>query len=144
MALGTNGLFVFQEQQVMKQLFGFTWTIIVNVFIDFDHRKSQGPLLPNKNYLDVFMVVQSCSWRRKWQPTPIFLPGESQGWRSLLGCHLWDRTESDTTEATQQQQQSCSIHLICIFVYVTRDAYLHFIQISYICSKNNCLLNTCS
>ena len=37
-------------------------------------------------------------WRRKWQPTPVFLPGESQGWRSLVGCHLWGRTESDTTE----------------------------------------------
>ena len=44
-------------------------------------------------------------WRRKWQPTPVFLPGESQGWRSLVGCRLWGRTESDTTEATQQQQQ---------------------------------------
>ena len=43
-------------------------------------------------------------WRRKWQPTPVFLPGESQGQRSLVGCHLWGRTESDTTEATQQQQ----------------------------------------
>ena len=40
------------------------------------------------------------SRRRKWQPTPVFLPGESQGWRSLVGCHLWARTESDMTEAT--------------------------------------------
>ena len=39
-------------------------------------------------------------WRRKWQPTPVFLPGESQGWGSLVGCRLWDRTELDTTEAT--------------------------------------------
>ena len=39
-------------------------------------------------------------WRRKWQPTPVFLPGESQGRRSLVGCRLWDRTESDTTEVT--------------------------------------------
>ena len=44
-------------------------------------------------------------WRRKWQPTPVLLPGESQGRGSLVGCRLWDRTESDTTEATQQQQQ---------------------------------------
>ena len=44
-------------------------------------------------------------WRRKWQPTPVFLPGESQGWRSLVSCHLWDCTESDSTEVTQQQQQ---------------------------------------
>ena len=44
-------------------------------------------------------------WRRKWQPAPVFLPGESQGRGSLVGCRLWGRTESDTTEATQQQQQ---------------------------------------
>ena len=39
-------------------------------------------------------------WRRKWQPTPVFLPGESQGRGSLVGCRLWGSTESDTTEAT--------------------------------------------
>ena len=39
-------------------------------------------------------------WRRKWQPTPVFLLGESQGQRSLVGCRLWDRTESDMTEVT--------------------------------------------
>ena len=44
-------------------------------------------------------------WRRKWQPTPVFLPGESQGRGSLVGCRLWGRTESDTTEATEQQKQ---------------------------------------
>ena len=44
-------------------------------------------------------------WRRKWQPTPVFLPGESQGRGSLVGCRLWGHTELDMTEATQQQQQ---------------------------------------
>ena len=39
-------------------------------------------------------------WRRKWQPTPVFLPGESQGQWSVMGCRLWGHTESDTTEAT--------------------------------------------
>ena len=39
-------------------------------------------------------------WRRQWQPTPVFLPGESQGRGSLVGCRLWGRRESDTTEAT--------------------------------------------
>ena len=37
---------------------------------------------------------------KKWQPTPVFLPGESQGPRSLVGCHLWGLTESDMTEVT--------------------------------------------
>ena len=45
-------------------------------------------------------------WRTKWQPTPVFLPGESQGRGSLVGCHLWGRTESDMTEVTWQQQHS--------------------------------------
>ena len=39
-------------------------------------------------------------WRREWQPTAVFLPGESQGRGSLVGCCLWDLTESDMTEAT--------------------------------------------
>ena len=39
-------------------------------------------------------------WRKKWQPTAVFLPGESQGWQSLVGCRLWGCTELDTTEAT--------------------------------------------
>ena len=51
------------------------------------------------------MCVESVNWRRKWQPTPVFLPGESQGRGSLVGCCLWGHTESDTTEVTQQQQQ---------------------------------------
>ena len=54
--------------------------------------------------LSHFTYFLSCPrelfWRRKWQPTPVFLPGESQGRGSLVACHLWGRTESDTTEAT--------------------------------------------
>ena len=59
------------------------------------------------------VIIQGSSvacWRRKWQLTPVFLPGESQGRRSLVGCRLQGRTESDTTEATQQQQQQCRIY----------------------------------
>ena len=37
-------------------------------------------------------------WRRTQQPTPVFLPGESQGRGSLVGCRLWGHTELDTTE----------------------------------------------
>ena len=39
-------------------------------------------------------------WRRKLQPTPVFLPGESQGRGSLVGCRLWGHTEADMTEVT--------------------------------------------
>ena len=39
-------------------------------------------------------------WRRKWEPTPVFLPRESCGQRSLVGCSPWGRTELDTIEVT--------------------------------------------
>ena len=47
-----------------------------------------------------FSLFTFMHWRRKWQPTPVFLPGESQGQRNLVACRLWGRTESDTTEVT--------------------------------------------
>ena len=51
----------------------------------------------------------SMHWRRKWQPTPVFLPGESQGRGSLVGCCLWGRAESDTTEVTWRRQQQLGL-----------------------------------
>ena len=47
--------------------------------------------------LSSFTFIQ---WRRKWQPTPVILPGEPQGQGSLVGCRLCGCTESDTTEVT--------------------------------------------
>ena len=44
------------------------------------------------------MVSRGIPWRRQWHPTPVLLPGKSHGWRSLVGCSPWGRTESDTTE----------------------------------------------
>ena len=43
--------------------------------------------------------VWKIPWRRKWQPTPVFLPGKFHGQRSLAGYSPWGRKESDTTEA---------------------------------------------
>ena len=45
-------------------------------------------------------LFSSMHWRRKWQSTPVFFPGESQGRGSLVGCCLWGRTESDMTKVT--------------------------------------------
>ena len=76
--------------------------------------QSMGSLRVGHNS-DFTFTFHFMHWRRKWQPTPVFLPGESQGRGSLVGCRLWGRTESDTTEAAQQQQQqdSCSVHMLC-------------------------------
>ena len=43
-------------------------------------------------------VTYKIQWRRKWQPTPVLLPGKFHGWRSLVGYHSWSRKESNTTE----------------------------------------------
>ena len=82
-------------------------------------------------------------WRRKWQPTPVFLPGESQGQGSLMGCRLWGRTELDTTEATcssssnmmkLQEQLSLCTEISCkLSIYqsinslLNRDILIHFV-----------------
>ena len=50
-------------------------------------------------------------WRRKWQPTPMFLPGESQGRWSLVGCCLWGHAESDTTERLSSSSSSSRFNL---------------------------------
>ena len=47
--------------------------------------------------------VGKTPWRRKWQPTPVFLPGKSHGQRSLVGYSVWGRKESDTNEHAWMQ-----------------------------------------
>ena len=62
--------------------------------------QSMGSLRVRHDWATSLSLFTFMHWRRKWQPTPVFLPGESQGWWSLVGCCLWGCTESDTTEAT--------------------------------------------
>ena len=71
--------------------------------------------------------VGKIPWRRAWRPSPVFLPGESQGQRSLVGYHPWGRKESDMTEATHTRVAhggfNWSIHkngkemvFVCVFL----------------------------
>ena len=62
--------------------------------------QSMGSLRVGHDLATLLSLFTFMHWRRKWQPTPVFLPGESQGWGSLVGCCLWGHTEFDTTEAT--------------------------------------------
>ena len=52
--------------------------------------------------------VKNISWRRTWQPTPVFLPGESPRMEEPAGCSPWGREELDTTERQSSTQRSCS------------------------------------
>ena len=58
---------------------------------------SAGEAIPEKEWYESYVKVGK---PRAYAPTPVFLPGESQGRGSLVGCRLWGRTESDTTEVT--------------------------------------------
>ena len=62
--------------------------------------KSMGSLRVGHDWATSLSLFTSMHWRRKWQRTPVFLPGESQGPGSLVGCRLWGCTEPDTTEVT--------------------------------------------
>ena len=59
-------------------------------------------------------------WRRKWQPTPLFFPGESQGQRSLVGCRLWGYTESDATD----RLSSSSSNILPVYFFITKKSNL--------------------
>ena len=62
--------------------------------------QSMGSRRVGHDWATLLSLFTFMHWRRKWQPTPVFLPGESQGRGSLVCCRLRGRTESDTTEAT--------------------------------------------
>ena len=66
-----------------------------------------GSLRVGHDWVTSLSLFTFTHWRRKWHPTPVFLPGEFQGQGSLVGWSLWGRAESYTPEATQQQFYKC-------------------------------------
>ena len=111
------------EQILVLSLLDTIWLFPVNTFLEMQMEKAMAPhsstlawKVPWKEEpgrlqsMGLWRVIHDCvtslplftftHWRRKWQPTPVFLPGESQGRGSLVGCSLWGCTELDTTEAT--------------------------------------------
>ena len=72
------------------------------------------------DWVTSFSLFTFMHWRRKWQPTPVFWPGESQGWGSLVGCRLWGRTRlkrlsSSSSGATRLSSMELPEHawLLC-------------------------------
>ena len=79
--------------------------------------QSMGSLRVRHDWAASLSLFTFMHWRRKWQPTPVFLPGQSQGWGSLVGCRLWGHTESDTIEVTLQQQQYSLVKPFSVWNY---------------------------
>ena len=73
-------------------------------------------------------------WRRAWQPTPVFLPGEPHGQRSLVGYSSWGREELDTTEATEHT---------CTTVCQRVPFALHPANVCYLCFFGDCHFDQC-
>ena len=67
-----------------------------------------GENLPAVQETWVYPCIGKILWRRERLPTPVFWPGESQGWGSLAGCSPWGGKESDTTE---QLTHTIAIHM---------------------------------
>ena len=65
------------------------------MYIDRERERERGGIWLERSEIGLCRLK---NWRRQWQLTPVPLPGESHGRRSLVGCSPWCRTESDTTE----------------------------------------------
>ena len=83
--------------------------------------------------------VEKISWRRAWQPTPEFLPGESHGQRSLAGYNPWGCKESDTTEwlriagegagVPHKLMQQCPRHCVVVRTQEDMDKHVRFFMV---------------
>ena len=84
------------RRTLVSKVMSLLLNILSRLIITFLPR-SKRRLISWLHFTSLFTLMH---WRRKWQPTLVFLPAESQGQGSLVGCRLWGCTESDTTEAT--------------------------------------------
>ena len=90
--------------------------------------QSMGLLRVRHNWVTSLSLFTFMHWRRKWQPTPVFLPRESQGWGSLVGCRLWvtqDRTRlkqlsSSSSSSPTQEDLFISCYVCAIVSYSLR------------------------
>ena len=86
--------------EMVPILVGFGVVGVINHSLSDCYEQSMRSLGVWHDWATSLSLFTFMHWRRKWQPTPVFLPGESQGRGSLMGCCLWGCRESDTTEVT--------------------------------------------
>ena len=96
--------------------------------------QSMGSLRVGHDWVTSLSLFTFMHWRRKWQPTPVFLPGESQGQRSLVGCHLWGRTKSERlkrlSSSSSNKEHRRVLDSIATYWQLTWTWFIH----SLICS----------
>ena len=99
-----KGLFKYRINATMLWEIVYTISLFLKYLSIHIHRKGASEVaqwVKNMPAMQEISWVRKVSWRRKWQPTPVFLPGESHGQRCLAGYSSWGCKETDTTEATK-------------------------------------------
>ena len=82
--------------------------------------QSMGSLTVGHNWATSLSLFTFMHWRRKWQPTPVFLPGESQGWGSLVGCRLWvAQSQTQLKWLSSSSHSSKPLHLVLTSCHLT-------------------------
>ena len=103
--------------------------------------QSMGSLRVGHDWATSLWLFTFMHWRRKWQPTPVFLPGESQGWRSLMGCHLWGRRDRAQLKRLSSSSNSSVVsniqrsYLILIWILKV-SIIIHSSQRKKVCSDH--------
>ena len=83
--------------------------------------QSMGSLRVGHDWTTSLSLFTFMHWRRKWQPTPVFLPGESQRWGSLVDCHLWvaqSRTRLKRLAAAAADGAGCLIFIFWVLSFM--------------------------
>ena len=76
--------------------------------------QSMGSLRVGHDWTISLSLLTFMHWRRKWQPTPVFLPGESQGRGSLVGCRLWGHTVGhDWSDLAAAAARTRKLYILC-------------------------------
>ena len=97
--------------------------------------QSMGSLGVGHDWVTSLSLFSFMHWRRKWQPTPVFLPGESQGQGSLVGCHLWGRRvghDWSNLAAAAWWTKTAIIHAIMELICSRRDSNYRCVCVSEI------------
>ena len=113
--------------------------------------QSMGSLRVGHDWATSLSLFTFLHWRRKWQPTPVFLPGESQGRGSLVGCRLWgltvrhDWSDLAAAAATALWQFSDISSPVYLFIFLTKlfcwsEEYKSLLTFSILI---NCSINIC-
>ena len=87
--------------------------------------QSMGSWRVGKDWETSLSLFTFMHWRRKWQPTPVFLPGESQGQRSLVGCRLW---APQSRTRLKQLSSSRSSEFVIVFLPGSKCLFISWMQ----------------